>query len=509
MKKVFIIFFTIVSLFMTGCSQKESFDVSKITPPESDNIKILGEWEVVSKLHDGDSDSSSNTDGAFHLEKGDLINISKDGVIANDISIANPNFKLKRVEREVFFKEIENLSIRAEIKDTIKSDYIDVTAIYDSNKTYLNMVSINENEAYLLSTDNLIKLKKVSDVTQKQKSNDSENKAITKDTTNKDQNNISSEYYQKDVGILLGLKEPAHIEDNNFEEASYRTLWISVINDELQPIMVLNNSLLLPRINGFSNISLTSNFDGGKMENKLKVTSRKKDPKDKKEIKGEQNTAGIYQEITFVGNDYIGLESYSGEEEFRGTFNDYNIIPIDTMDTYKSMDIVNLFGKEQEENYNKSEKNAIQKYDVDGREYYSKNRNSNITLQRRNGNWHLEGILNGKNSTELPKTFDININPVPILVNYDSLLVPWNQVLSLGRDVRDVVTSPNGKIAITLAKDKLAIYKITDGRIGERLGEININSDEKIVMAEWAVGDYVKYWDETVENVYGAKEINE
>lgn len=507
MKKIFVIFFTIISFFMTGCSPKESFDISKITPPESDNIKILGEWEVVSKLHDSDENNSSSISGAFHLGKGDIVNISKDGVVANDISIVNPSFKLKRMERDVFFKEIDNISIKDEIKDTIKSEYIDVNSIYDSNKTYLSIISINDSEAYLLLSDNLIKLKKVSDVVPKQAVKESENAGIANKT--KSENSISPEYYQKDVGILLGLKEPAHIEDDNLEEASYKTLWISVINNELQPVMVLNNSLLLPRINGFSNISLSSSLDDGKIENKLKVTSKKKDPNDKKEIKGEKNTAGIYEEITFVGNDYIGLESYSGSDDFRGTFNEYSIIPIDTMDTHKSMDIVNLFGKEQEGNYNKSENNAIQKYDIDGREYYSKNKYSNITLQRKNGNWHLEGILNEKNSLDYPKTFDININPVPILINYDTLAVLWSQVLSLGRDVRDVVTAPNGKIAITLAKDKLSIYKVIDGRIGERLGEININNDEKIVMAEWAVGDYVKYWDETVENVYGAKKINE
>ena len=507
MKKIFVIFFTIISFFMTGCSPKESFDISKITPPESDNIKILGEWEVVSKLHDSDENNSSSISGAFHLGKGDIVNISKDGVVANDISIVNPSFKLKRMERDVFFKEIDNISIKDEIKDTIKSEYIDVNSIYDSNKTYLSIISINDSEAYLLLSDNLIKLKKVSDVVPKQAVKESENAGIANKT--KSENSISPEYYQKDVGILLGLKEPAHIEDDNLEEASYKTLWISVINNELQPVMVLNNSLLLPRINGFSNISLSSSLDDGKIENKLKVTSKKKDPNDKKEIKGEKNTAGIYEEITFVGNDYIGLESYSGSDDFRGTFNEYSIIPIDTMDTHKSMDIVNLFGKEQEGNYNKSENNAIQKYDIDGREYYSKNKYSNITLQRKNGNWHLEGILNEKSSMDYPKTFDININPVPILVNYDTLAVPWSQVLSLGRDVRDVVTAPNGKIAITLAKDKLSIYKVIDGRIGERLGEININNDEKIVMAEWAVGDYVKYWDETVENVYGAKKISE
>lgn len=507
MKKIFVIFFTIISFFMTGCSPKESFDISKITPPESDNIKILGEWEVVSKLHDSDENNSSSISGAFHLGKGDIVNISKDGVVANDISIVNPSFKLKRMERDVFFKEIDNISIKDEIKDTIKSEYIDVNSIYDSNKTYLSIISINDSEAYLLLSDNLIKLRKVSDVVPKQAVKESENAGIANKT--KSENSISPEYYQKDVGILLGLKEPAHIEDDNLEEASYKTLWISVINNELQPVMVLNNSLLLPRINGFSNISLSSSLDDGKIENKLKVTSKKKDPNDKKEIKGEKNTAGIYEEITFVGNDYIGLESYSGSDDFRGTFNEYSIIPIDTMDTHKSMDIVNLFGKEQEGNYNKSENNAIQKYDIDGREYYSKNKYSNITLQRKNGNWHLEGILNEKNSLDYPKTFDININPVPILINYDTLAVPWSQVLSLGRDVRDVVTAPNGKIAITLAKDKLSIYKVIDGRIGERLGEININNDEKIVMAEWAVGDYVKYWDETVENVYGAKKINE
>ena len=507
MKKIFLIFFTIISFFMMGCSQKESFDISKITPPESDNIKILGEWEVVSKLYDSDENNSSSISGAFHLEKDDIVNISKDEVIANGISIVNPKFKLKRMERDVFFKEIDNISIKNEIKDTIKSDYIDVNSIYDSNKTYLSIISINDNEAYLLLTDNLIKLKKVSDVVPKEATNETDKTNI--DSKTKSENTVSPEYYQKDVGILLGLKEPAHIEDDDFEEASYKTLWISVINNELQPIRVLNNSLLLPRINGFSNISLSSSFDNGKIKNKLKVTSKKKDPNDKTEIKGEKNTEGMYEEITFVGNDYIGLESYSGSDDFRGTFNEYSIIPINTMDTHKSMDIVNLFGKEQEENYNKSEKNAIQKYDIDGREYYSKDKYSNITLQRKNGNWHLEGILNEKNSLDYPKTFDININPVPILVNYDTLAVPWSQVLSFGRDVRDIVTAPNGKIAITLAKDKLSIYKVVDGRIGERLGEININNDEKIVMAEWAVGDYVKYWDETVENIYGAKQISE
>lgn len=286
MKKIFLIFFTIISFFMMGCSQKESFDISKITPPESDNIKILGEWEVVSKLYDSDENNSSSISGAFHLEKDDIVNISKDEVIANGISIVNPKFKLKRMEREVFFKEIDNISIKNEIKDTIKSDYIDVNSIYDSNKTYLSIISINDNEAYLLLTDNLIKLKKVSDVVPKEATNETDKTNI--DSKTKSENTISPEYYQKDVGILLGLKEPAHIEDDDFEEASYKTLWISVINNELQPIRVLNNSLLLPRINGFSNISLSSSFDNGKIKNKLKVTSKKKDPNDKTEIKGEK-----------------------------------------------------------------------------------------------------------------------------------------------------------------------------------------------------------------------------
>lgn len=160
MKKIFLVFFTIISFFMMGCSQKESFDISKITPPESDNIKILGEWEVVSKLHDSDENNSGSVSGAFHLEKDDIVNISKDGVVANGISIVNPKFKLKRMEREVFFREIDNISIKNEIKDAIKSEYIDVNSIYDSNKTYLSIISINDDEAYLLLTDNLIKLKK-------------------------------------------------------------------------------------------------------------------------------------------------------------------------------------------------------------------------------------------------------------------------------------------------------------------------------------------------------------
>ena len=162
MKKIFLVFFTIISFFMMGCSQKESFDVSKITPPESDNIKILGKWKVVSKLHDSDENNSNSVSDAFHLEKDDIVNISKDDVVVNGINIVNPNFKLKRMEREIFFKEIDNISIKNEIKDEIKNEYIDVNSIYDSNKTYLSIISINDDEAYLLLTDNLIKLKKIS-----------------------------------------------------------------------------------------------------------------------------------------------------------------------------------------------------------------------------------------------------------------------------------------------------------------------------------------------------------
>lgn len=505
MKKIFLLFFTIMSFFIMGCSQKESFDISKITPPESDNIKILGKWEVVSKLYDSDEKNSSSVSGAFHLEKDDIVSISKEEVIANGVSIVNPKFKLKRMEREIFFREIDNVAIKDEIKNSIKGEYIDVNSIYDSNKTYLSIISINDKEAYLLLADNLIKLKKICDNSPKEE----EVNRVENEESLKGKNTVSPEYYNKDVGILLGLKKPAHIENDEFEEASYRTLWISVINNKLQPIRVLNNSLLLPRINGFSNISLTSDFENGKFENKLKVTSKKKDPNDKTETKGEKKTEGVYEEITFVGNDYIGLETYVGDDNFKGTFNEYSIIPINTMDSNKRMDIVSLFGKEQEENFNKCEKNAIQKYDIDGREYYSKDKYSNITLQRKNGNWHLEGILNERNFLDYPKTFDININPVPILINYDTLSVPWSQVLSFGRDVRDIVTAPNGKIAITLDKSKLSIYQVIDGRIDGKLGEINIGNDEKIVMAEWAVGDYVKYWDENVENVYGAKNIEE
>ena len=99
------------------------------------------------------------------------------------------------MEREIFFKEIDNISIRNEIKDEIKNEYIDVNSIYDSNKTYLSIISINDDEAYLLLTDNLIKLKKFSNEGIKEDSNES-NK-LDSDKSNKRENKISTEYYQK------------------------------------------------------------------------------------------------------------------------------------------------------------------------------------------------------------------------------------------------------------------------------------------------------------------------
>lgn len=503
MKKIFIFFLMIISTLMVGCSQsEESFDISKITPPKSNNIKILGEWEVTNNIYSEKTKVSSDiTNGIFHLKSGDKIIINIDKVVLNDITIVNPNFKLKRMERNKFFQELDDIKMKDEIKNTINNDYIDITSIYDSSKTYLNIISINSKEAYLLLSDRLVKLKKISDIVNTQTDKESSTKEVDKNYDIKKE--ADSEYYNKDVGILLGLKEPAKINDEGYEASTYKTLWISMIGGKLQPIRVLDNSLLLPRVNGFSNISLKSDYNNN-IENKLRVTSRKKD---EKEVKGEQIKKGIYEEITFVGNDYIGLEFYVGHN-FQGKYNSYSIIPIDKVDSSTGMDVVNLFGKQEEENYNMSEKSALQKYNVDGKEYYAQNKYANITLQRINGNWSLQGILNNKKDFSEAKTFDININPVPILINYDTLMVPWSQAISLGRGVNDIVTAPNGKIAITISDSKLTIYKITDGRLGERLESIDIDSDQKIVMAEWAVGDYVKYWDETVGKVYGAKDID-
>ena len=85
---------------------------------------------------------------------------------------------------------------------------------------------------------------------------------------------------------------------------------------------------------------------------------------------------------------------------------------------------------------------------------------------------------------------------------YDRLFTSWQGIKNQVPSAVDAISSPNKNMAIIKTKSSLYAYKIVDGKMSESPDlTISLNDDEEIVMAEWAMGEYVGYWTEQVNSL--------
>ncbi|MFS8540491.1 MAG: hypothetical protein LOD89_00155, partial [Tissierellales bacterium] len=117
---------------------------------------------------------------------------------------------------------------------------------------------------------------------------------------------------------------------------------------------------------------------------------------------------------------------------------------------------------------------------------------------RRNGMWIFKGRVNYmENGNYLYKDFNIDILPIKELISYDELLIPWKVIKAKVPEALDAFTSPNEDIAVVLTYGNLLIFRINNGSISDKpIERIKLNSGEKVVMAEWALGKYSLLWEE-------------
>ncbi|MEC2323716.1 hypothetical protein [Lederbergia lenta] len=93
------------------------------------------------------------------------------------------------------------------------------------------------------------------------------------------------------------------------------------------------------------------------------------------------------------------------------------------------------------------------------------------------------------------------------LINYDELSIQWGEIKSSLPWMLDAYQSPLQDMALLTSKDSLSIYAMEDGRILEQpLREIALQEGDAIIMAEWAIGDYVDKWDEIVKESFNILE---
>lgn len=489
MKK--IIAFLLIGLFTLnfGCSKVDSKEIQSINAPSNDNLIIKGNWEITDvKIID---ENIENISEILEL-KNKTINISNNG-----INIVNKNYKETAFKLKVV-KPSYNLSYEFKLKlsDIIKDkEKIEVISIIFQNNIIGEFIIDNDEKGYLYYQGVLFNLNKIEIEALETKANAGDTEEASKEEIIEPE--LILEDYNSPVGVMLAIKKNRELKnDGKYGNESYRTLWISMYNGNIQPVLEKDN-IVFPRMNGIWEIKGNTLYENGLHYEYF--NARKIDSGSYGIEEAYSPEISIYKNITFISNDYISMEVYEGDD-FQNKFHRYQTIPIDNINSNEGLKIGDIYSDLEVNQYEIDLKSALMEASKDKIEEDYKIDYSNFKLDRVKGKWILVGNINLLDSDIFD--YRINISPLNRILNYDTLLISWKELKAQNPFIKDAFTSPNGRIAIVQLEDSLLIYEIKDRDINPTpLLTIDIEENEEIIMAEWANGDYVKRWENALKNL--------
>lgn len=287
---------------------------------------------------------------------------------------------------------------------------------------------------------------------------------------------------EPDSGLLIGLRRDRPVAGAALDVSEYRTLWIAPERNRLA-VKAEGAGLLVPyRLDFWTVIGITE-ADRGRAVHRLSAElaaesrlipagSRPETPLIPAESGPEAQL--IYSEqVAFVANRYIAVEQTVLRPQHEdGQTEKVHFVEMldDVRSGVKRAIPLERFVVNRDEN-------PDSKADAEA---------TNWTPVRHNGKWvpQMSGRL-------LP-AFEL----AEELVSHDALCLPWEEVAVLRQDATDALCSPRGDMLVLVTEEQLLVYPLDeDGERGEMLA-VPLHDGEMLVMAQWAIGDYVHKWTE-------------
>ncbi|MFX0548616.1 hypothetical protein ACOAKC_04705 [Hathewaya histolytica] len=494
----FYISICFIIFFLSGCMNLKIDTKEKIFKPYNKSIPIYGVWNIQSYKADNEITREKTLDKLNNKLNG-VVKFSDSFVkIGNEIC-HNPSFKIKTVDADQYLiyaykKTKEELGI--------KNQKIDVISITSGEKHFYDVISIDENNCIIHAFDAFIYIVKTDKELKDEKS--------ISNTKNLDNIKKEKEHIDGDLRttVYIGLRsEKDYIfEDNNKKPkktkvSEYRTISISTENKKVLRIMDLDD-LLVPRMTGFSTItsdpyfrkgSLIDNFTSYPLEDNKKSLNRLKN--NSKSILDLEDGENLLCKINFISNDYIGIKYGIGKDASLIKYDKFAVFPLDNLKE-GPLKVSDVF-EDIRDDYLKVLKNEIWNKGM-------KIDEESFSLIRKNGHWLAVGRAEDKKDPNKYEEYMLNLIPTNGVMNYDELVVPWNNIKERVPDAKDAFTSPNKDILIVLNDKNLFIYSIDEGIISKKpIRVISIKQGEEVVMIEWARGEYAKKWQNTSEYIGG------
>lgn len=377
--------------------------------------------------------------------------------------------------------------------------------------------------------------------------------ANEKNTSNISKSSVTDKSkVQINSGLLLGLvKEPdltnksknnTDFENKQVEE--YRTLWIygdgkgvsclekkdsivapygdkfvkltsnSIVDSDTSSISNSSNNFY-SKYDSYHNFSVVLSQDINDTKVELSKDSLKKNYLNAKE--GEMGSAFISrtETILYAGNKYAAIrvsQFDTGGGTYRSGYDDIKLYDINSLsklgDKKTGISLKSLLGSDADKNI----KELTAKYNKNiSDEGFATSKNiindTDLCLNRSEGRWIVQAPLyeayqnqgNGSNYNTIQVLYNTDIAVPKALTSYDALCVDWNTIQSKIPTATDAVTSPNKDMLVVLTTNSLQVFANPEKGLNKPILKIPVSNMEKIVLNQWATGDYVNKWTKLIK----------
>jgi hypothetical protein len=308
----------------------------------------------------------------------------------------------------------------------------------------------------------------------------------------------------KDAGLLLGLGLGGGTAENyqDFMYGVYRTLWIARVSGSVKIEEAPN--LLVPRRDGFWQVGSTTGMRDDKKDEfvwsaPLGQTIHPHELSEE-EAKGIASGTLSAHPIEFLSGDYIGV----GKTE-DGQLSALYTYKMDDRDFKEPVSISTVMGAVgvkalSDKAANPGDLIMDMPVSMQG-DCQLEVPGVNWVTARNEGHWVVEGWGSWgeqKCSDKLP-TFHTSLRVPAKVVGFDELPVTWDQVAKAFPGATDAFGAPTWGLLIVMTGEEVIACGVTKDGIGKPLGRFALLTDEKAVMAQWAVGKFVASWGEQFE----------
>ncbi|WP_032120716.1 hypothetical protein [Clostridium amazonitimonense] len=483
MRRFNIILCFCLIFILSGCNAPRFSGAPKILSPENNDLMIKGKWYVEDYKNINHKSVQGNNSNKYINS---YIQINNNFLSLGGELYLNPKYKYRRVNAQNYF--LNHHKIDGKVLG-INREELEIFSVSIEGKPLYEFIKYSPDKILFLSDGVYYFANRRSNNT------DSNPKAKSVKEESKD----SYEPVNKNVksGILIGLRsERDKDEDGNIGESEYRTLWISAINKNIFSYRKKPN-IIFPRTSGFWELEVRrENFDGYFNEG-IYINSYGNKSNGYVRNYSRGLDTNICRNIKFISNDYLGMEFIEWDKNNISKAESYVVLPVDNIQQIKGLKFSDILGEQGKIVQENSAKGAIASHESLKSKLETNIKEENFTMVRKNGHWMFKGRIDSKNGEkDLFLDYNINILPPKKFIFYDELQVPWNKIKERIPEAVDVYTSPNNDIAVVLTKHNLFVYDIYGGELGEKpLKKVKLKDGETVIMAEWALDDFVDKWD--------------